>query len=127
MRFPVGFVIDSWRDERQARNDYKIDRKLQRTGNYTGIGPQRTQDVMVNETQGGISDRTKEHLGTTDMAIIAARRKLLRLARELQEGIEPVAAQQGAMYHIRAIDVVTNESDITNVLEKHGDIGVATN
>jgi hypothetical protein len=80
---------------------------------------------MVNETQGGISDRTKEHLGTTDMAIIAARRKLLRLARELQEGIEPVAAQQGDMYHIRAIDVVSSESDIANVLEKHGDIALA--
>ena len=126
MPFPDGFVIDTWRDVRQATNDYKIDRELQRTGNYTGIGPQRTQDVMVNETQGGVSDRTKEHLGTTDMAIIAARRKLLRLARELQEGIEPVAAMQGDMYHIRAIDVVSSESDITSVLEKHADIGVAT-
>jgi phthalate 4,5-dioxygenase oxygenase subunit len=125
MRFPDGFVIDTWRDERQITNDYKIDRELQRTGNYTGIGPQRTQDVMVNETQGGVSDRTKEHLGTTDMAIIAARRKLLRLAQELQEGIEPVAALQGDMYHIRAIDVVSSESDITSVLEKHGDIGIA--
>jgi hypothetical protein len=47
------------------------------------------------------------------------------LARELQEGIEPVAAKQGEMYHIRAIDVVTSESDITSVLEKHGDIGIA--
>jgi phenylpropionate dioxygenase-like ring-hydroxylating dioxygenase large terminal subunit len=125
MRFADGFTIDTWRDKRQITNDYGIDRELQRTGNYTGIGPQRTQDVMVNETQGGVSDRTKEHLGTTDMAIIAARRKLIRLARELQEGIEPVAAQQGDLYHIRAIDVVSSESDITGVLEKHGDIGVA--
>ena len=125
MSFPDGFVIDTWRDVRQATNDYKIDRELQRTGNYTGIGPQRTQDVMVNETQGGVSDRTKEHLGTTDMAIIAARRKLLRLARELQEGIEPEAALQGDMYHIRAIDVVTSESDIAGVLEKHAVIGTA--
>jgi len=29
------------------------------------------------------------------------------------------------MYHIRAIDVVSSESDIANVLEKHGDIALA--
>ena len=95
MRFPDGFTIDTWRDARQATNDYGIDRKLQKTGNFTGIGPQRTQDVMVNETQGGMSDRSKEHLGTTDMAIIAARRMLLRMARQLQEGTEPVSAAAG--------------------------------
>ena len=120
-----GFIIDTWRDVRQATNDYGIDRQLQKTGNYTGIGPQRTQDVMVNETQGGMSDRSKEHLGTTDMAVIAARRMLLRMARELQEGNEPTAAQQGDLYHVRAIDVVTEESTLAGVLEKHADIATA--
>ena len=125
MPFSDGFIIDTWRDVRQATNDYGIDRQLQKTGNYTGIGPQRTQDVMVNETQGGMSDRSKEHLGTTDMAVIAARRMLLRMARELQEGNEPTAAQQGDLYHVRAIDVVTEESTLAGVMEKHADIAVA--
>ena len=80
----------------------------------------------VNETQGWISDRTKEHLGTTDLAIIAARRMLLRMARELQEGVEPTAVQQGDLYHVRAIDVVTEESTLPGVLEKHVDIATAT-
>ena len=125
MPFSDGFIIDTWRDVRQATNDYGIDRQLQKTGNYTGIGPQRTQDVMVNETQGGMSDRSKEHLGTTDMAVIAARRMLLRMARELQEGNEPTAAQQGDLYHVRAIDVVTEESTLAGVMEKHADIAMA--
>ncbi|MDE2969580.1 MAG: hypothetical protein OXT51_05705, partial [Chloroflexota bacterium] len=126
MTMPDGFIIDTWRDERQATNDYGIDRQLQKTGNFTGIGPQRTQDVMVNETQGFISDRTREHLGTTDLAIIAARRMLLRMARELQEGVEPTAVQQGDLYHVRAIDVVTEESTLPGVLERHVDIATAT-
>ena len=125
MRFDDGFTIDTWRDVRQATNDYGVDRKLQKTGNFTGIGPQRTQDVMVNETQGGMSDRSKEHLGTTDMAIIAARRMLLRMARELQEGNEPTASAQGDLYHVRAIDVVTEESTLAGVLERHADIAMA--
>ena len=126
MPFPDGSIIDTWRDVRQATNDYGIDRQLQKTGNFTGIGPQRTQDVMVNETQGFISDRTREHLGTTDLAIIGARRMLLRMARELQEGIEPTAVRQGDLYHVRAIDVVTEESTLPGVLERHADIATAT-
>jgi len=38
---------------------------------------------------GAIFDRTKEHLGVSDKAVIAVRRYLLTAIKELQQGKEP--------------------------------------
>jgi hypothetical protein len=51
---------------------------------------------------GAIYDRTKEHLGTADLAVIQGRRRLLRGARDLMAGIEPYAASHGEAYHVRS-------------------------
>jgi hypothetical protein len=50
---------------------------------------------------GPIYDRSQEHLGTTDLAIIAARRRLLEAARQLQHGVEPYSAQHPDVYAVR--------------------------
>ena len=52
-----------------------------------------------------IVDRTTEHLGTGDTAIIAMRRKLLKVIHEMEEGIEPQAAQRGDLYNVRPIAI----------------------
>ena len=86
------------------RNDYMIDRELQRTVNYTGI-PQnnaRAQDAAMTDSMGAISDRDNEHLGTTDMAIIRMRRRLIQAAQALQEGTEPYAASHPEVYKVRS-------------------------
>jgi phthalate 4,5-dioxygenase oxygenase subunit len=84
-------------------NNYGIDREKQRTENYTGIRGIREQDLPVQEDQWGpISDRTREHLGTTDLAVIATRRKLLRQVRDLQNGTEPLEPHNGAAYRVRS-------------------------
>ena len=86
------------------RNDYMIDRELQRTVNYTGI-PQnnaRAQDAAMTDSMGTIVDRSREHLGTTDMAIIRMRRRLVMAARELEEGIEPYAAGHPEVFAVRS-------------------------
>jgi phthalate 4,5-dioxygenase len=50
----------------------------------------------VSETMGKIADRTKEHLGRSDMAVVAFRRMILRAARQLAEkGSLPEANQAG--------------------------------
>jgi phthalate 4,5-dioxygenase len=85
-----------------ARNDYFIDRELQKTLNFTGIPGQSEQDLAVQESMGPVMDRTKEHLGNTDLGIIGARRRILRAARSLQQGIEPLAAADGSLYHVRS-------------------------
>ena len=86
-------------------NDYLIDREKQRTVSYSGIKGIQAQDMAVIESMGAISDRNREHLGTSDSAIIGARRRLLREVRNFQEGIEPFAPQHGELYRIRSAAV----------------------
>jgi hypothetical protein len=74
-----------------AANDYQIDRKRQRTELFSGVDHFVSQDFMVTESMGPIYDRTAEHLGTTDKAVIRMRRLLLDSARKQQEGMDPAA------------------------------------
>jgi nitrite reductase/ring-hydroxylating ferredoxin subunit len=74
-----------------AENDYLIDREAQRTTSYSGVPDFVTQDLMVTESMGGIYDRTQEHLGTTDKAVIRMRQILLKAAKSLADGATPPA------------------------------------
>jgi phthalate 4,5-dioxygenase oxygenase subunit len=120
-RLPDGAIIDICRDVRHADNDYLIDRHLQRTQNFTGIQVVRTQDTAMTEGMGGIVDRTREHLGTTDAAVIAARRRLISLARDLQNGKEPTEALQPEIYNVRAVDMVCKEPDLFRFMDIYAD------
>jgi hypothetical protein len=58
-------------------NDYGFDSAEQRSRTYTGMGEDiNVHDQWAVESQGPIQDRTREHLGQTDKAIIAYRRLL---------------------------------------------------
>lgn len=87
-------------------NEYLIDRERQRTETFSGIAGVRNQDAAMVENQGEIADRTREHLGVSDTALIQLRRRVLEAARQLREGREPVAAQLGDLYRVRADQVV---------------------
>jgi phenylpropionate dioxygenase-like ring-hydroxylating dioxygenase large terminal subunit len=86
----------------RADNDYLIDREAQRTRSFTGIAGIRAQDAMVTESAGAIVDRGREHLGTSDKAVIAFRRRLLAAARSLGHGIEPQTPYDPDCYRVRA-------------------------
>ena len=75
----------------ETENDYLLDREDQKTRTYTGIPGTVQQDLAVTESMGSIYDRSSEHLGQTDLAIIRMRQLLLKAARDLEEGIEPPA------------------------------------
>jgi phenylpropionate dioxygenase-like ring-hydroxylating dioxygenase large terminal subunit len=102
-------------------NDYLIDRELQRIKSFTGIAGIRTQDAMVTETAGPIVDRTREHLGSSDRAVVAMRGRLMDAARALvDDRTLPAAASQPAAYRVRAVQSVIArdvEPDFTS-LEK---------
>lgn len=85
-----------------AANDYLIDREVQRTLTFTGIDNGSTQDRATQESMGPIYDRTQEHLGTSDSAIIMMRKQLIRMAEDLQRGVEPFAASRGDMFRLRS-------------------------
>jgi len=71
-------------------NDYMIDRAAQASGeSYTGLKGLAIQDCAIQESMGPIADRTIEHLGASDMAIIRIRRLLLDSIRDHEDGKTP--------------------------------------
>ena len=82
-------------------NDYLIDRELQKTGTYTGVRGLAEQDLMIQQSQGYIVDRTKEVLTATDAAVVKFRRTLLEGAKALAAGDEPKAPRRAEAYRTR--------------------------
>ena len=114
------------RPVRNEQNDYLIDRQMQKEVNFTGIAILADEDYSVQESMGRIEPREMEHLGTTDVGIIKTRRRLLREASELAEGKAPHSAANGAVYSVRAGDVVlATDADWLND-EKVKDVMKAT-
>jgi phenylpropionate dioxygenase-like ring-hydroxylating dioxygenase large terminal subunit len=109
----------TFRQTRNQENDYLIDRDVQRWYNYTGLPGNRVQDSMATESMGAIYDRRNEHLGTTDQAIIFFRRQMLRVARDLEKGIEPYAASHGEAYRVRALDSIEAQPDFGALMQDH--------
>lgn len=89
-------------------NDYLIDRSTQRSYSFTGIKSIPAQDFAATEAQHGgpISDRTREHLVSSDSAIIQVRKRLIRSVRELLEGQEPPEASHGSAFRVRSLDLI---------------------
>ncbi|HEX7711092.1 MAG TPA: Rieske 2Fe-2S domain-containing protein [Sphingomonadaceae bacterium] len=73
---------------------YNQDRELMKHGEMSGIVGVALEDHAVSETMGKIADRTKEHLGRSDMAVVAFRRMMLKALRRFQETGEVPEADQ---------------------------------
>jgi phthalate 4,5-dioxygenase oxygenase subunit len=91
-------------------NDYLIDREDQKNATFSGIGDFVSQDLMVTETMGPIYDRTQEHLGTTDKAVIRMRLQLLKAAKGLEKGAEPPALT-GDFTKIRSAEKILEQGE----------------
>ncbi len=115
----LGLIPGTWRRVRNKDNDYMIDRNMQRTHNYTGLPGNRAQDQAVTESMGAIMDRTREHLGAADSAIIVMRRMLLRMAKRLQGGVEPEMVQHPDRFQTQPMNVTTYESDFQTLWDVH--------
>lgn len=74
---------------RNARNNYLQDRQMQKMVNFTGIEDFLNHDACATESMGSIFDRSQEHLGVSDKAVIAVRKFLLTTVKALQAGKEP--------------------------------------
>jgi phenylpropionate dioxygenase-like ring-hydroxylating dioxygenase large terminal subunit len=96
---------NNFRSKRNADNLYLIDRELQRNETFTGITGINVQDRAVQESMGAIADRTLERLGTTDRAIINARRTLLKAVKTVQDGGEPPGIAP-TYYKLRSVETV---------------------
>ena len=84
------YSLPDYRAKRNKSNDYGFDAQEQRTQTYTGMGMDiNVHDQWAVESLGPIQDRTAEHLGASDKAIIANRRRLLNAIESVQQGDAP--------------------------------------
>ena len=93
----------TFRSLRHKGNNWLIDRQVQKTDTFSGIDGINTQDRAVQESMGPVVDRSKEHLGPADRAIIVARRLLLQAIKTVSEGGNPPGTDT-SYYQARAIE-----------------------
>lgn len=87
-------------------NDYGFDPAEQESATYTGMGADiNVHDQWAVESMGPIQDRTEEHLGQTDVAITAYRRKLRQAIQAVRGGTGQEPFHDGAANPL-AIDVI---------------------
>jgi phenylpropionate dioxygenase-like ring-hydroxylating dioxygenase large terminal subunit len=103
-RGPEHFIPGTFKLKQNRDNDYLIDRDVQKTQTYTGIPGVNTQDIAVQEGMGPICDRSREHLGTTDRAVIAARQLLLEACDDVEAGRDPRGTDPADYRNARAAD-----------------------
>jgi hypothetical protein len=103
-----------------------MDRAAQKRGEtYSGVRGIAMQDASVQESMGPIQDRTKENLVSTDNAIIMARHRLLKAAREHSggsklPGLEPVAQRVRSATFVLPVDVPFAEAKRDDLTVREG-------
>jgi len=119
----IAEVDENYVPLRNKANDYLIDRKLQKTKSYTGIKGVSEQDAAVQASQGPIADRTREHLGPTDLGILHFRKVVMDTARALREGTVPTHLAHQDRYTVRSGACVTDKAkDLGEVMvERFGE------
>jgi phthalate 4,5-dioxygenase oxygenase subunit len=121
-KYATGLSLHAEVDEeyvpvRNIRNDYMIDRESQKTVSYTGIKGVSEQDAAIQDSQGPIQDRTREHLGPTDVGIVEFRKMVMGAARALRDGSSPKSATAAQRYAVRAGGWMAGpEKDIATVM-----------
>lgn len=84
------YTLPDYRPRVGRHNDYGYNWEEQQFQTYTGMGDDiNVHDQWAVESQGRIQDRTREHLGTTDKAIVGYRKLLMKEIRKAADG-EPV-------------------------------------
>jgi hypothetical protein len=83
---PVHVDPTTFRSYANRGNNYLLDRSVQRSESYTGIDGINVQDRAIQESMGRIVDRSKEHLGPADKAIIQARKLLRQAVKTVEAG-----------------------------------------
>ncbi len=97
-----------FRKIRNLQNDYLQDREQQKRKTFTGMGEIfLIHDSCATESMGPIYDRSQEHLGVSDITVVAVRKFLLQCVRDLAAGKEPPhvirTAEENDMRHIVCI------------------------
>ncbi|MED1796694.1 Rieske 2Fe-2S domain-containing protein [Brevibacillus nitrificans] len=105
----ASLIPGTFRTVQNKDNDYQIDWELQASGQaFSGIRGIGMQDAAVQESAGSITDRSQEKLGTSDAAIIVARRVMIHAAKGLEKGETPPGLDSSKQ-RVRAASVMLPE------------------
>ena len=97
----------AWWPKHNIENDFNIDWEAQKTDRFSGLPGTWPQDSGMQETMGFIYDRSREHLGISDTAIIRTRKRLIQAAKNLRDyGITPYSVDDSGVYYTRSAAVV---------------------
>jgi phenylpropionate dioxygenase-like ring-hydroxylating dioxygenase large terminal subunit len=84
------YELPDYTSRKNRSNDYGFDPREQLTKTYTGMGSDiNVHDQWAVESMGAIQDRTREHLGAADKAIVAYRRLLRQEIETVAKGEKP--------------------------------------
>jgi len=102
-----GTDLETWRNR---ENRWKQDRAEMKDGWFAGMGPSfSVHDNFVSESMGPIFDRSKENLGYTDKAIVAARRLILNGIDNMASGTALVGRTSDANSGVLDDMIVSSE------------------
>jgi len=95
----IGVDLDSqYRKVRTRENNWLQEREAMRERSFTGIAGVNNEDIAMQESMGPVYDRTKEHLGASDAAVIRMRRIMLEGVRNFMNGAPPVGLAEPVAY-----------------------------
>jgi phthalate 4,5-dioxygenase len=100
----------AWRPLANRSNEYLLDRTVQRTSRFFGVPGISGQDAAVQESMGAIADRSIEHLGSSDSAVIRVRRLWLQAVHDRRRGLLPLGVDQPETYRVRATGFVIDRA-----------------
>lgn len=107
----------TYKRARNKENDYLIERKTSGANPLASISNQFELALVLEESMGAIVDRSREQLDENDIAVMAARRMLMKAAIDLREGTEPPAAHMGHAYNVRATSTTLNKGETLEDVE----------
>ena len=127
-QLPDGYVLDTFCPVATRENDYRINRERQKSITFAGVEAITDQDRSLQENMrsipgygpGRLIDRTRELLVSSDLPVIKARRMLLKMAKDLQRGIEPVLPHHPESYNHRSAAAMSTEDTFDGLMQSDG-------
>jgi phthalate 4,5-dioxygenase len=98
----VGVDLDAaYRKVRTLDNRFLQDREAMKRGDFTGIKGIPAQDMAMWESMGRIVDRTKDYLGSSDLAVAQFRRVMVAAAKRMAEGAAAIGTTEPHIPHVK--------------------------
>jgi phthalate 4,5-dioxygenase oxygenase subunit len=95
----VGEDLDeNYRKKRRLENRFLQDRAAMKHGDWTGIKGIPAQDMAMWESMGPITDRSQDHVGSSDLAVAQFRRMMVAAAKKFAAGGPAIGTESRIPY-----------------------------